>query len=114
MIDQTQSEKKVSLYSKQQLIPWMLSIPTVVRNEIVQAHCDTSAGYILKRGYTHDYDLAPTFKLRIAVGLDKASNGELDFRDFIENRDDIDWHYIHRVLGKRLKAEAAAKVPQAA
>lgn len=108
MIEQTQSVKKPSLYSKETLERWILSIQTVVRNELVEAHCGTSAGYILKRLYTRDYDLAPTFKLRIALGLDKASQGQVDFRDFVEGRDDIDWRYLHKVLGQRLRAEAAS------
>lgn len=113
MIVSTQSQP--GLYSQKPLESWMLSIPTCVRNELVDANCGTSAGYILKRLYTRDYALAPTFKLRIAIGLDKASNGAVDFRDFIECRDDIDWHYLARVLTKRLKTEAAAaKEAQAA
>lgn len=108
MFDHTQNVKNVSLYSQETLERWILSLPTVVRNELVQANCDTSAGYVLKRLYTRDYDLAPTFKLKIALGLDKASQGKVDFRDFVEGRDDIDWAYLHKVLGKRLRAEAAA------
>lgn len=106
MIDKPQT--KSALYSRSTLEAWILGIPTVARDALIKSHCDTTAGYVLKRMYTRDYELAPTFKLKIAVGLDKASQGQVDFRDFVEHRDDIDWQYVHKVLGRRLRAEAAA------
>lgn len=108
MIASTQSEKNVALYSKKPLGSWMLSVPPDFRDQLIRTHCGTSSGYILKRNYTYDYELAPRFKLKIAVGLDKASQGQVDFRDHIEDRDAIDWRYVHKVLGQRLRAEAAA------
>lgn len=112
MLDQTQNA--TDLYSQKTLEDWILTIPTGTREELVESHCGTTAGYVLKRLYSRDYALAPTFKLKIAVGLDKASQGQVDFRDFLEARDDIDWSYLHKVLGQRLRAEAAAKRAAAA
>lgn len=107
MVDQTQ--KNAALYSQQTLEAWILGIPTGVREELIESNCGTTAGYVLKRLYTRDYTLAPTFKLKIAVGLDKASQGQVDFRDHVDGRDDIDWRYVHKVLGRRLRNEAAAE-----
>ena len=109
MFEHDQCGKKVQLYSRVRLEDWMLKLPTSQRGDLIAANCDTSAGYVLKCCYTRNYEVAPTFKLKIAVGLDKASQGQVDFRDHVADRDDIDWHYVHKVLGQRLRAEAQAK-----
>lgn len=111
MIDQTQEAP--ALYSKETLESWILSIPTTTREKLIESNCGTSSGYVLKRVYTRNYDLAPTFKLRIALGLDKASQGRIDFRDLIEGSEEIDWSYIHKMLGRRLREEAAAAKSEA-
>lgn len=115
MFEHDQGGKKVSLYSRVRLEDWMLSLPTTQRADLIQRYCGTTPGYALKCVYTRNYEIAPTFKLKIAVGLDKASQGQVDFRDHVADRDEIDWAYVHKVLGQRLRAEAQArKVAEAA
>lgn len=89
---------------------FILSIPHEVRDVLLRQHTHTTLGYLYKRLYEHPDDATlPTFKLKIALGLDKASRGKLDFRDMIEDADQIDWSYLRAALNRRGKAERLTK-----
>jgi hypothetical protein len=45
----------------------------------------------------------PTFKAKIAIGLDKASRGKVDFREMLEDGDLIDWPYVRKRLNQMAK-----------
>lgn len=98
-------------FSSASLKDWVLALVPSVRSELVGRFTGTSLNYILKRVWTPDHDLSPTFKLRIAVGLDKASQGQCDFRDMIDDSGEIDWDYVRRSLNKRMKAEKLISLP---
>ncbi len=83
---------------------WIGTIPTEVREQMVAMHTGASLAYILKRIYSTPLDQLPTFKMKIAVGLDKASRGKFDFRDLIADSDGVDWDYVRRSLNARMKA----------
>jgi hypothetical protein len=108
MFAHTQQGKTVYLFSRIKLTDWMLRMPTAQRTDLIEANCGTTCAYVQKVCYSYNYSVAPTFKLKIALGLDKASQGQIDFRDHVADRDAIDWKYMWKVLGKRLRAEAAA------
>lgn len=85
---------------------WLLSYPPEVREALITKNTGTSLAYVLKRVYLHPDDgTLPTFKAKIAIGLDKASRGQLDFKDMIEDADQIDWNWV----AKRLRQPAAKK-----
>jgi hypothetical protein len=81
---------------------WILSFPPEVRETLITKNTGTSMAYVLKRLYMHDNaDTLPTFKAKIAIGLDKASRGKLDFRSMIEGAEQIDWNWVKSALNKR-------------
>jgi hypothetical protein len=81
---------------------WILSFPPEVRETLITKNTGTSMAYVLKRLYMHDNpDTLPTFKAKIAIGLDKASRGKLDFRDMLDGAAEIDWQYVKSALNKR-------------
>lgn len=85
---------------------WIMSYPPEVREVLITKNTGTSLAYVLKRLYLHpDPETLPTFKAKIAVGLDKASRGQLDFRDMLEDSNEIDWNYV----AKRLRQPTAKK-----
>jgi hypothetical protein len=80
---------------------WLAGVPIGVREQTIQQYTGSTLPYILKRLYICPPDQLPTFKLRIALGLDKASNGQLDFRTMIDGTDEIDWDYLKRRLSRK-------------
>ena len=98
----TQRKGSVNRMSKR-MREWIGSIPTEVREQLVKLHTGSSRNYVLKRVYTAPLNKLPTFKMKIAVGLDKASRGKFDFRDLIAESDGIDWDYVRRALNSRMK-----------
>jgi len=89
------------IYMSQKLRDWVLSMPLEARDHIIRVNTGSSLNYINKRMYTTPPGDNCSFKLRVAVGLDKASRGLLDFRDLIAEGADIDWNYVRQMLGKR-------------
>lgn len=79
---------------------WFMRLSASEREEVAKA-AGTSVPYLLKRMYTAPADRLPVFKTRIAVGLDRASGGSLDFRDMIGGGREIDWEYVCRKLGQK-------------
>jgi hypothetical protein len=71
------------------------------RDHLIRVNTGSSLNYISKRMYTTPPNDNCSFKLRVAVGLDKASRGVLDFRDLIAEGAEIDWAYVKLVLAKR-------------
>jgi hypothetical protein len=89
---------------------WLMSFPPEVRDVLITKNTGTSMAYVLKRLYLHeDPDTLPTFKAKIAIGLDKASRGKLDFRSMLEDGSEIDWAYVRSALNKRGVAPASEK-----
>lgn len=80
---------------------FILSIPHEVRDAFVRQHTGSPYAYLAKRMYLTPPDELPTFKMKIAVGLDKASRGALDFRDLIDDGSSIDWDYVKRRLNSK-------------
>lgn len=46
------------------------------------------------------YRDANTLSLSMAIALDKYSNGELDFRDLVARREQIDWEFVKQKLNR--------------
>lgn len=86
-------------YSSMSLNEYIHSIEPSQRVALLGEFCDTTPGYILKRVYTPDDEIS--FKMKIAVGLDKLSGGKVDFRDILTDGDQIDWEYIRKELNRR-------------
>jgi hypothetical protein len=85
---------------------WLATIPPEVRDPLIRMHTGTNLAYVLKRVYTAPPDQLPTFKIRIAVGLDKASRGQLDFREMVAGGKDIDWDFVRKELDRRRSVPA--------
>ena len=85
----------------QKLRDWVLSTPLEARDHIIRVNTGSSLNYVCKRMYTTPPGDNCSFKLRVAVGLDKASRGVLDFRDLIAEGADIDWNYVRTAIVKR-------------
>ena len=96
-------------FSKAPLKDWLLSLSPSLRAALVPKFTGSSLNYVQKRIWTPDYEVSPVFKLKIAVGLDKASQGQCDFRDMVDEGDEIDWEYVRHELNKRLKTEASQR-----
>lgn len=79
---------------------WLQSMPVEVRDHLVQHHTGSGIQYINKRIYTAEPGEMPKFKMKIAVGLDKASRGQVDFRTMIDGGEEIDWAYVKRRLAR--------------
>lgn len=80
---------------------FILSVPHEVREAFVRQHTGSPLAYIMKRVYLTPPDELPTFKMKIAVGLDKASRGQIDFRDLIDEGRTIDWEIVKRRLNSK-------------
>jgi hypothetical protein len=80
---------------------FILSVPHEVRDAFIRQHTGSPLAYIAKRVYLTPPDELPTFKMKIAVGLDKASRGQLDFRQLIEGGNEIDWEFVKRRLNSK-------------
>jgi hypothetical protein len=82
---------------------WLFSYPPEVREPLIRQHTGTSLPYLYKRLYLTPPDTMPTFKAKIAIGLDKASRGKVDFREMLEDGDLIDWPYVRKRLNQMAK-----------
>jgi hypothetical protein len=82
---------------------WLFAYPPEVREPLIQQHTGTSTAYLYKKIYVTPEDEMPTFKARIAIGLDKASRGAVDFRTMLEGGGEIDWVWVRRRLNQMAK-----------
>jgi hypothetical protein len=98
-------------YGPLPLIDWMRSMPRHQIDALLD-EAGTSHNYVAKRMYTYDYAYSPTFKFRIAVGIDKASRGQCDFRDMLEDTDHIDWEYVREALNHRTRKKRKLNRPE--
>ena len=85
----------------QRMKEWLATIPVELRAKMIEMHTGSNLPYILKKTYTTPADQLPKFKARIAIGLDKASRGQLDFRDMIVGGRSIDWDYVRKEVSRR-------------
>lgn len=96
-------------YSQLKLKDWMLGVAPQLRSELIERYTGSSLNYVMKRVWTPDHTFSPAFKLKIAVGIDQASQGACDFRDLIDGSEEIDWEYVRHALNRRQRAVTAAQ-----
>lgn len=95
-------------FSKMTCLEWMKTIPRDRRAATIK-DSGLSARYFEKRCFDHDFEFSPAFKFRAAVGIDKASAGQCDFRDMVDESDLIDWDYVRQMLNHRMRKESSKK-----
>ena len=81
----------------QRMKNWFMSLPTRERARVAET-VGTNVAYLNQMMYTTPADLMPHFQAKIAIGLDKASGGELDVRDMMQDGNEIDWEYVRKKL----------------